>query len=210
MLFAQKRLVLILLALSSYSYNCDFGNKKDRAKKVFNNYVVSQSGDDKVLSLRNNLKDSINGWIDKGLYFVLFLNKANWVIDNVVFFNKTRDKALFLILIQPKDGKWPFDYAKVVAAEEVNHVWRFYYASYPLIEYKRENDQVASLDSIAAWGRDELIDDGFVDCKLSCKINYKYVESDMWFANWRREMHVRFLGNQLEPMPDERPGEKPY
>ena len=185
---------------------CSLNNKKH----VFDKYLDSLKESKLVSRLKSDLKDSVQSWIDKRLNYVLFLQKTNWQIDDAIFFNNGQTKALLLLLIQPLDDFAPNDYVKIIAAEEINQKWRYYFASYPVIDYNRDKSKANLYKVLAENSRDELIDDGFVECKPKCRINYQYVDSDLWFADWRREMHIQFLNNTLGLMPDEKPGEQLY
>jgi len=200
----HKILLLFLLHITVY---CKSQNGR---QKAFDKYLNQVSNDSQITDLRNCLRDSVKSWIDKGLYYVLYLEKTNWKIDDAIFLNGKKDKALLLILIQPNDDLFGVDYVKIIGAEKVNEKWRFYYASYPISVFERKGLQKNSLDSIGRLARWELINDGFVKCKLSCKINYDYVESDVWFTDKRRKMHEKFLLNTMPTHPLEKPGESVY
>jgi hypothetical protein len=201
----RKEILLFILML-----NMSYCSSQGRNQKVFDSYLNSISTDNEITELKNNLKDSVQKWINMGLYYVLFLDKTTWKIDEAVFLNKQKNKALMLVLIQPKDILWGMDYAKLIGAEKIDEKWKFYYASYPLSVFDRKNINKMPLDTIARKTRWELVEDGFVKCNPLCKINYNYVDSDVWFSEWRRKKHVKFLLNALEIDPREKPGDSPY
>jgi hypothetical protein len=187
-----------------------FCNSQSKKQKVFDNYLASISTDTEMIQLKQNLTDSVQHWIEMGLYYVLFLSKTTWKVDDAVFLDREKNKALLIVLIQPNDFFWDMDYAKIIAAEKLNSQWRFYYASYPLLVYDRKDLHKTSLDTIASQARQELVSYGFVKCSPSCKVNPDYVDSDVWFSDWIRKKHLEFLLNTLEIDPREKPGDAPY
>ncbi len=200
----HKIVLLLLLHITVYC------NSQNGRQKTFDKYLNHISIDSQITELRNCLRDSVRSWIDKGLYYVLYLEKTNWKIDDAIFLNGKKDKALLLILIQPDDVLFRVDYAKIIGAEKINETWRFYYAGYPISVFERKGIQKNSLETLGRSVRTELINDGFVKCKLTCKINYDYVDSDVWFTDKRRKMHEKFLLNTLPTHPLEKPGESLY
>jgi len=200
----HKILLFLLLHITVYC------NSQNSRQKAFDKYLDDISIDSQITELRNCLRDSLKSWIDKGLYYVLFLEKASWKIDDAIFLNDKKDKALLLVPVQPNDALFGVDFVKIIAAEKVNEKWRFYYASYPISVFYRKDIKKNTLDSIGRLARWELINDGFIKCKPSCKINHDYVESDVWFTDKRRKMHEKFLSNTLLIHPLEKPGESLY
>jgi hypothetical protein len=140
---------------------------------------------------------------------MLFYQKVNWKVDDAVFFDKKKEKALLLLIVQPKDSLYPADYVKTIGAEKINGEWVFYYISYADIEYFRiKNGNLPySFVHLSKSGREELINDGFISCSLGCSVNYDYVDSDQWFADWRREKHKDFLNGTLPRNPRYLPGQ---
>lgn len=197
----------LLFAFLYITFN---GNSQSSRQKVFDKYLKEISGNTKVTELRNNLRDSVKSWIDRELYYTLFLTKTTWEIDDAVFLNGEKNKALLLILVQPHDVLHGTDYVKIVAAECIEEKWKFYYAGYPISVFYRKGIRKTSLDTLSNLARLELINDGFVKCRPTCKINSEYVQSDVWFTDKKRKMHERFLSNTLPTHPLEKPGDSLY
>jgi hypothetical protein len=196
---------LFLLIMSSVLAAC----RQSDSAEVFRQYLAETETTPDYAEVRSKLHDSIQSWIDRGLYELLFYPKVNWKIDDAVFFDKKKSKALLLILAQVKDSTGPEDYVKVVGAEKLAGRWEFYYAGYVVDICRRSDHQsrVYSLADRAAIGRREINDDGFVKCALGCRIDYGYIDSDVWFTDWQREWHKKFLRNGLPRHPVAKPGE---
>jgi hypothetical protein len=194
-------LILVLFTLISCGQT-----KSDTA---FQNYLNSIQNSKDYVEIRIKLKDSIQSWIDRQLYELLFYKNLNWKIDDAVFFDKDKKKALLLILAQVKDSLYPHDYVKIVGAEKISGSWEFYYPSYPVVIHNRDinKNKPYSFEQLSISGRNELTEDGFVKCGIGCNINYDYVDSDIWFADWKRKMHNKFLNNALPRHPIAKPGE---
>lgn len=183
------------------------GNKNSDA--AFQIYMQGIQGTKDYVEIRTKLKDTIQSWIDRQLYELLFYKKVNWKVDDAVFFDKKKEKALLLLIVQPKDPHYPADYVKTIGAEKINGSWVFYYASYPDIDFYRNinGHQPYSFEHLSKSGRNEIINDGFISCIVGCSVNYDYIDSDIWFKDWMREMHKDFLNGTLPKNPMYQPGQ---
>lgn len=201
----MSKCVGLLFILFYSSLSCG----QTTSNKAFENYLNSIYNSKDYREIKSRLHDSVQSWIDRELYELLFYKKLNWKIDDAVFFDRTKEKALLLILAQVRDPRHPNDYIKIVGAEKINGNWEFYYASYPVVEHNRKDNgnNIYSFEQLSQSGRHELIDDGYVKCLVECNINYDYVDSDIWFADWKRERHKKFLSNSLPRHPVLKPGE---
>jgi hypothetical protein len=199
----EKTFVFLLLASTLLA--C--GQK--HTDSAFQAYMNGIQGTKDYTEIRAKLKDTIQSWKDRELYELLFFKKVKWAVDDAVFFDKNKEKALLLLIVQPKDSLYPADYVKVIGAEKISGDWEFYYASYATIEYYRNRNghHPYSFVHLSKSGREELIDDGFVTCSLGCSVDLDYVDSDIWFADWRREMHKNFLNGTLPKEPVYKPGQ---
>jgi hypothetical protein len=184
------------------SFSCN----SQGVEQTFNEYLKKVSTDKAVIQIKKDFKDTLESWIDKKLDYVLFLTKTDWKLDDAVYLNKAGNRALLLLLVRVKDADWLNDYVKVIGAEKLNDSWHFYYASYLVMEFSRKenNDNPNSFELLAQRARKNLNEDGFIKCGLSCKVDYHYLDSDIWFAEWVRQMHKRFLANQLPTHPLEK------
>lgn len=187
---------------------CSNGTKS----AIFRDYLNSITQDKEYAAIKDGLEDSIRSWIDRGLDPVQFFHHADWKVDSVVFFDKKKERAVLLVLVRTNSISHPLDYVKTIGAEKINGKWEYYYASYAVIECQRSsnNNSAYSFSDLARIGRDELINDGFVECNLGCHINYDYIDSDIWFAQWMRDMHKKFLTNSLPKDPIAKPGERMF
>ena len=180
-----------------------FGCGRAQQLKCFNEYIEEIKKEKEYTIVKQGLTDTLNAWIERGLYEVQYfkVNKPKWKIDDAVFFNKDKTKCLLLILIQDGDIQSNEDYIKIIGAEKINEKWQYYYVSYVDYIYLRENNnyQVHSFEYLSSNVVQDLIDDGYVKNKITgCYINYEYIDgSDLWFADWRREMHQQFLKGTL-------------
>ena len=184
---------------------------QNNSQRVFKKYLEETKKSSETGVIRNQLRDSMVEWIDKGLYYVLFFCKARWKVDDVVFFDKLKRKALLFILIQSNDPKIPEDYVKAIGAEKIDGVWIFYYASYFTQTFSRNglHGKANEFEFMAEKVHGDIVEDGFIKCSLGCKVDFDYIDSDIWFAQWRRDMHKGFLENTLPAMPGEEPGKRP-
>jgi hypothetical protein len=159
--------------------------------------------------IKAKLKDTLQSWIDRQLYQLLFYKKVKWQVDDAVFFDKKKEKALLLVIIQPKDSSYPADYVKIIGAEKINGNWAFYYASYADLDYNRNKNgyRPYSPQILSKSSREDLMSDGFIICSPGCSVNFDYIDSDIWFADWRRDMHKRFLDGTVPKNPVYKPGE---
>ncbi len=48
------------------------------------------------VEIRTKLKDTVQSWIDRELYELLFYKKVIWKVDDAVFFDKKKERALLL------------------------------------------------------------------------------------------------------------------
>lgn len=143
--------------------------------------------------IRSSLNDSLNHWINKRIAPVsVDLKGRLWKVDSNVFFNKQKNKALLMILIKNSASK-EFDEVKIVSAEDSEEGWKFYYLSLPMISIYRGSGKegMLSFSQLSERGTKEIINDGYIDRK--CNISDEYIESDLWFADWIKEKHNRFL-----------------
>jgi len=180
-----------------------------KSDSIFQNYLSNIHNTKEDIEIRAKLKDTIQSWIDRQFYELLFYNKVTWKIDDAVFFDKDKKKALLLVLAQVKSPSFPDDYVKIVAAERIGGNWEFYYVGYPVITHIRNenNNKPYSFEQLSISGREEITQDGFIKCQVMCNINYDYIDSDIWFADWKREMHWKFLNNATPKHPVAKPGE---
>jgi hypothetical protein len=178
-------------------------------EKAFQDYLNEIHSSRDYVETRTNLKDTIQSWIDRNIYELLFYKKVNWKIDDAVFFDAKKEKALLLLIVQPKDSLYPSDYVKIIGAEKINGSWEFYYASYADLYYNRNRNgyRPYSLAILSKSGREDLMNDGFISCSLGCSVNYDYIDSDIWFTDWRREMHKDFLNGTTPKDPVYKPGQ---
>jgi hypothetical protein len=199
-----KYLSLLSFLLATIS-SC--GQKK--ADSVFQNYLGGIHNTKEDIEIRAKLNDTIQSWINRQLYELLFYKKVNWKIDDAVFFDKDKKKALLLILAQVKSPLFADDYVKIVAAEKIGGNWEFYYVGYPVVTHRRNvnNNKPYSSEQLSISGREELTQDGFIKCEGRCYVNYDYIDSNIWFADWRRKMHWKFLNGATPKHPVAKPGE---
>lgn len=179
---------------------------------VFREYLNTISRDSEYAVIRAGLHDSINSWINRGLDPLQFYKHTDWKIDSAVFFDSKKEKALLLILVMVKSSSFPMDYVKTIGAEKINGKWEYYYSSYAVIDCERSTNggSAYSFDALSRIGRNELISDGFVKCGLRCRIDRNYVDSDTWFKQWMRDMHKKFLKNELPKDPIAKTGERMF
>lgn len=202
---------LIILLLSTFSA---FGCGQAQKLKCFNQYLEEVKKDKEYEIVRQGLVDTLNAWIERGLYEVQYfkVNKPTWKVDDAVFFNRSKTKCLLLILIQDGDPQSNEDYVKIIGAEKNNEKWQYYYVSYACTIYFREtnNYQVRSFEDLSADMVCDLVNDGYVKCGIGCRINYEYIDgSDLWFADWMREKHQQFLNGTFSRNRFEEPHSRP-
>lgn len=200
------------ILLFFFLFSALFGCGQEARQKVFRTYLADLKTDNEYKIVKSRLKDSLQSWIDRGLYEVLFLKKVDWQIDDAVFFDKKKEKALLLILVRVKDAQFPDDYVKTIGAEKVGGSWLFYYVSYPVTLFRRadNNEEKYSFHFLSEYARNDLNEDGFIKCSLGCKINYSYVDSDLWFQDWERQFYVKFINGQMPKDQVAKPGEKMF
>lgn len=199
----EKIFIALLLFIAT---GCGQSSKNS----VFQKYLTETQKDKTWSEIRLLCKDSLQSWMDRGLYDVLFLKKQEWEIDSAVFFDKDKSKALLIVLVKVINGYVPVDYTKIIAAEKINNKWRFYYRSYAITDLLRSdnNNKPYTFSQLSKSAREDLIDDGFVTCNPACHIQHDYVDSDLWFQNWRREYHDEFVNGQYIDDPLGKPGQR--
>jgi hypothetical protein len=179
-----------------FFYSCASQDKiKKKQLSCFDQYIDSIQNSPGYIEVRTNFLDTFNKWIDAGIKEVQIYKNIKWELDKAVFFNETKDKALLLIL-EIADSSVNGDEVRIVGAEKINNIWNFYYQSYPELMYDRKNNRKPnSFQYLSNEARFRIITDGYY-IDRSCRINYKYIESDVWFTEWRRKMHQDFLKNK--------------
>jgi hypothetical protein len=147
------------------------------------------------INIIGSLSDTLNSWIERDIKGVRYFKKNEFKISDAVFFNKDKSKCLLLYAIVNQDTSVAHDEVQIVAAEKINNAWQFYIQSYPNIKFNRNDlipKQSYNADTMFHYVTNDLITDGYF-IKNSCEINYSYIDSDIWFADWRRKYHQQFL-----------------
>ena len=121
-----------------------------------------------------------------------------WEISDAILFNKDYSKCLMLYSEIDPDPYGVFDNVQIVGGEKINNEWHFYIQSFPNSGFNRNElhpkRPYKSKDMID-YSIKSLIDDGYF-FKGKCSINYNYIDSENWFADWIRQKHIEFLNNK--------------
>ena len=142
-----------------------------------------------------SFRDTLVSWIERDIKGVRYLKNVVWKISDAAFFNKEKTKCLLLYASLDPDLHAPKDDVQIVGAEKINGTWQFYVQSYPRITFTREDwnfNKPVPADTLFYYVTKDLIDDGYFS-KNTCEINYSYIDSDVWFADWMRKKHQEFL-----------------
>ncbi len=179
----------IVLFLLFFSSSC----KKKMEECYYKSLEEIKTSEDYIFLLESG-QDSILKWKSIGLAIGTHLKNTSWLLHENVFCNQDFDKCLLLLIIINEDKHSHFDKVKIIGAEEIGGYWNFYYQSYPVVMFNRDhnNGEVYTSNYLSTEVTKELLEDGYVS-KWRCKINYDYVESEIWFADWMWQKHQEFL-----------------
>lgn len=169
--------------------------KKEKQLKCFYEEVEKLKSTFDYMNVMKSFKDTLNEWIEKDIKGVRYLQRVEWKISDVVFFNEDKSKCLLLLGSIDPDTALTFDEVQILGAEKINNAWYFYIQSYPTCLYNRKDNEPRRPYTFEEMSNDvvgDLIRDGYFR-KNSCEINYSYIDSDIWFADWMRQKHKEFL-----------------
>jgi hypothetical protein len=190
----SRGLILILLTLIFYT-SC---MTTDRLVSCYNKALLEFKSEPAYHNLLESFADTLNHWIEKDIKGVRYLQQKYWQIDSAVFFNSDRDKALLFLIAIDQDGSHELASVKIIGGEIIQNQWVFYYQSYPILyQYRKDysaNTEIA-FQQLSEYGIRRLSSDGYVKwiTRYCCWVDYEYIDSDVWFANWMRDKHQDFL-----------------
>jgi len=144
--------------------------------------------------VKQKFTDSLNSWIALSLAPKGNFEGDIWKVEDAIFFNGDKTKCILLISVLAIDSVKKYDMVKINVGEIINGNWHFYYKSYPAEYYFRDNNynKPYTAQQIINNSIYNICSDGFIILE-SCKVNGKYVESEIWFMDWMREQHKVFL-----------------
>lgn len=169
--------------------------KEEKQLQCFREEVEKLRSTFDYLNVMKSFSDTLNSWLVKDIKAVRYLNREKWSISDAVFFNKDKSKCLLLLASIDPDTSITFDGVKIIGGEKINMIWHFYFQSYPMCLYNRKENEQKRPFTFEEMTNDvisDLIRDGYFK-KNSCEINYNYIDSDIWFADWMRKKHQEFL-----------------
>ncbi|MBK6482162.1 MAG: hypothetical protein IPG01_03280 [Chitinophagaceae bacterium] len=169
--------------------------KEEKQLKCFHEEVEKLKPTFEYMNVMKNFQDTLNSWIERDIKAVRYLKREEWKISEAVFFNKDKSKCLLLYATIDPDTSAVHDEVQIVGAEKISNAWQFYIQSYPNVSFNRNDlssKQPFTADTMFYYVTKDLIDDGYFH-KNSCEINYSYIDSDIWFADWMRQKHQEFL-----------------
>lgn len=143
--------------------------------------------------LVNSLNDSIKKWEDSG--YVIKRHNSNYLtrIDSFIYFNTTKDAAMFVLLKQAIDSNLVMDDIQLIYGKIINSKWHFYYNGLHAISMWRSENKIPfmpyTFDQISQRARLRLIEGGYL--KNNCEINDEWVNG--WYSNTMEKDHTRFL-----------------
>jgi len=148
--------------------------------------------------LMKSLRDTLSNWINDSLKGVQDLSWNKWEISDDVLFNKDSTKCLLFYSLIDRDTSVSFAGVQIIGAEIIKPYWHFYVQSYPRILFNRDEvSPRATFNSQNMFDKTikDIIQDGYY-FQGKCEINYSYIDSDIWFADWIRKKHQVFLQNK--------------
>ena len=148
--------------------------------------------------IRVELDSTIHTWADAGVRLAVRYNKTNWVIDETVFFNTSKDAALLMVLEQDTAFDAKMDDTELIYAKKAKGIWHFYSAGMPAIasqRYYKDTDPALpySFKELADKGKRKILNGGYLK-KCSCKVNDDYVND--WYSESLEKMHQEFINER--------------
>lgn len=172
------------------TYGCKSAEEQQLCLK---DYINEVKGTPEYISVRSAAKDTVSSWISKDVKFFGHLDTDTmWKIDNAIFFNEDRSKALLLLLKVYTKSNPKMDFVEMLAAEKRDESWHFYSQGFPSIALPRKlnSNQPHTFEKLSEISREELIRGGYFKWR-TCSANYDYVND--WFKEPLAEFHQEFL-----------------
>lgn len=189
------RKVLISSGIVLFITSCHlFGMTEERQLACLDNYIATERNLPVYSEVRAAVIDSCKAWVDRGLKMKWYTDRLN-ILDSVVFFNKDYTKCLLLLIQKsPSDTLYKFDNVQILGAEIINGKWQIYHKSFPTLAWhiKYNNFKEREASFLSKNARLDIIKKGFF-YNNTCDINYSFIDSDDWFADWIRKKHELFL-----------------
>lgn len=193
----KKYFYIFILQLIIIFYSCSNASL-DEQFFCYKKELVNIKQTSLYIQMMQSFRDSLDNWLKLDIKGVRYLKTWKWELSDAVFFNLDKSKCLLLYSAIDPDTLAVFDNVQIVGGEKINNQWHFYIQSYPTNGFNRNE-----LNPIRAHSSNEmieqviknLIEDGYY-YKGKCEINYTYIDSKNWFADWIRENHKEFLNNK--------------
>jgi len=149
--------------------------------------------------VRQSLQDTIQKWVSANLLGLQNYHTTRWVVDSTVFFNRTQDRAILLVLRQDTSADAKMDHIDMILAMKENHQWRFFLQSMPVITagryYNGKADPTVpyTYAELSLRARKRIVESGYFR-KGTCEVNDSYVND--WYNPNMEDYHRDFLNNK--------------
>jgi len=156
-------------------------------------YLATVKGDIRYTAVYNGARDTINKWIDLGIRKVQVLKTVDWRIDSLIFFDRSMDRCLLLVVEEDPDSSARLNYAQLIGGEWKEQQWHFFFAGFPFFTVRKElsdEEQSKRMDRIAYRVIKSLAKSGLF-VKGTCEINSAYI--DQWFTDELYKSHKDWL-----------------
>lgn len=184
---------------------------QDKQLECFNKSLQNEELKSLALQLKNGLNDTLQDWIyNKKYERVQILSRVKWKIDDAIFLNPNKDKAI-LLLLEQDTAKYTtvptgnggaeeikptsFDDIHLIYANKEEDGWHYYYQSMELLVIPREKKVNGipvplTFEELSLTGRRNILLSYYK--KGTCKYNDKFF--DRWDIKNLKEKHKKING----------------
>lgn len=191
------KVIFILFLIFFFNQGCKKNLSSEEKLACLNSYIKTIATMGVYYEVRNGVLDSILGWQRRKLN-IGCCDSNRTKLDSAVFFNKNYNRCLFLLvdsLNVNESNTW--NQVQTLGGEKIGSKWYFYHVSFPTFAYslKSIGYKNRSFDYLSKDARLEIINRGFFN-PGTCDIDWEFVDSDEWIADWVRKKHQQFLNGR--------------
>ena len=188
------KISILFFFILLFSQGCQRAKSDTERLDCLDKYISSISKREVYYEVRKGVLDSIENWRNRKLQ-VKCCDPKNTVLDSAVFFNEDFTRCIFLIVdsLDPEnENTW--NAVQTLGGEKFGKKWHYYHVSFTTLAYslKANGYKNFSFEYLSKDARLDIIDRGFFK-PGTCEIDWDFVDSEEWIADWVRKKHQQFL-----------------
>jgi hypothetical protein len=170
-------------------------NSKKFEQKCVAEYFAKVNSTDEYEAIKEAAIDTLTKWQNMNIRYAITLKRNSWRVDDFIFFNKNKSRALLILLKVDKDINAVLDFAEMLAAERKDGQWFFYSASMPTMGFNRERKEMKeyTYEELSKGMLQKVLRGGLFKDK-NCEVDDEYING--WFDKEGRDLlkqHQKFL-----------------